>query len=105
MQDKNEDAMWGQVEKIGKGTKANYDPVKKIIIFCFNRSPDTSSDFLRDSRGQLTRELTELGYTSHTKNNWEVIVDSVEKEDVVLEKKNHKLIIRLNKKKQEEKDQ
>ncbi len=105
MQDKHEEAMWGQVEKIGKGTKANYDPVKKIITFCFNRSPDTSGDFLRDSREQLTRELKELGYIVHTKTNGEVVADSVEKEDVVLEKKNHKLIIRLNKKKQEEKAQ
>jgi hypothetical protein len=24
--------VWGQVEKLGKGTKANFDPDKKIIF-------------------------------------------------------------------------
>jgi hypothetical protein len=90
---------WGQVEKIGKGTKANYDQDKKTITFCFNRDPHTTSEQLRKSRETLMRELKELGYNSRMKYNGEVIVDNVENEEVVLEKKNHKLMIRLNKKK------
>ena len=61
MKDSNEEAMWGQVEKIGKGTKANYDPEKKTITFCFNRSPEASSDLLKKSRDRLTQELKEIG--------------------------------------------
>jgi hypothetical protein len=91
------------VEKIGKGTKANYNPVNKTITFCFNRNPETSSNLLKESRQRLMQELKDLGYTSHMKHNGEVIVDNVEKENVVLEKKNHKLIIRLNLKQSEEK--
>jgi len=91
------------VEKIGKGTKANYDPSNKTITFCFNRNPETSSELLRKSRERLIQELKELGYTSRMKYNGEVIVDNIGKEDVVLEKKNHKLIIHLNKKQTEEK--
>jgi len=98
LKDSNEEAMWGQVEKIGKGTKANYDPVKKTITFCFNRNPETSSDLLKKSRDRLLQELKELGLVSRIKSNGEVVVDNVAKEDVVLEKKNHKLVIRLNKK-------
>ena len=103
LKDSNEEAMWGQVEKIGKGTKANYDPVKKTITFCFNRSPDASSEILKKSRDRLIQELKEIGFVSRIKFNGEVVVDNVVKEDVVLEKKNHKLIIRLNKKQTEEK--
>ena len=98
MKDSNEEAIWGQVEKIGKGTKANYDPEKKTITFCFNRSPETSSDFLKKSRDRLLQELKEIGLVGRIKYNGEVVVDNVAKEDVVLEKKNHKLVIRLNKK-------
>lgn len=98
MKDSNEEAIWGQVEKIGKGTKANYDPEKKTITFCFNRSPETSSDLLKKSRDRLSQELKEIGLVGRIKSNGEVVVDNVAKEDVVLEKKNHKLIIRLNKK-------
>lgn len=98
-----DEAVWGQVEKIGKGTKANYDPAKKSITFCFNRSPETSSGILKKSREKLIQELNELGYIGRMKFNGEVIVDNVAKENVVLEKKNHKLIIRLNKKQTEEK--
>lgn len=94
--------MWGQVEKIGKGTKANYDPVKKTITFCFNRNPETSSDLLKKSRDRLLKELKEIGLVSRIKYNGEVVVDNVAKEDVVLEKKNHKLIIHLSKKQTEE---
>ena len=90
--------MWGQVEKIGKGTKANYDPAKKTITFCFNRGPETSSELLRKSRELLMKELKELGYASRMKYNGEVLVENIAEEDVVLVKKNHKLIIRLNKK-------
>ncbi|HSQ48676.1 MAG TPA: hypothetical protein VLL96_03220 [Candidatus Deferrimicrobiaceae bacterium] len=98
MKDSNEEAIWGQVEKIGKGTKANYDPEKKTITFCFNRNPETSSDLLKKSRDRLLQELKELGLVGRIKFNGEVVVDNVAKEDVVLEKKNHKLVIRLNKK-------
>jgi hypothetical protein len=103
LKDTNEEAVWGQVEKIGKGTKANYDSSNKTITFCFNRNPETSSDLLKKSRERLMQELKDLGYTSRMKYNGEVIVDNIGKEDVVLEKKNHKLIIRLNKKQTEEK--
>jgi hypothetical protein len=94
---------WGQVEKIGKGTKANYDSEKKALTFCFNRGPDTSSELLRTSRELLMKELSELGYASRMKYNGEVVVDNVQENDVVLVKKNHKLIIHLNKKETEEK--
>jgi len=94
----NEKGMWGKVEKLGKGTKANYDPDKKIITFCFNRSPQTSSGFLRTLRELLMKELRELGYDSRMKYNGEVVVENIAEEDVVLVKKDHKLIIHLNKK-------
>jgi hypothetical protein len=99
----NEEAIWGQVEKIGKGTKANYDPQKNTITFCFNRSPEASSDLLKKSRERLTQELKDIGWGSRIKYNGEVVVDNITKEDVVLEKKNHKLIIRLNQKQTGEK--
>ena len=51
------------------------------------------------------QELKELGYVGRMKFNGEVIVDNIEKEDVVLEKKNHKLVIRLNRKQTGEKEQ
>ena len=98
MSDSTEKTIWGQAEKLGKGTKANYDPDKKIVTFCFNRSPQTSSELLRESRELLIRELRELGYVGRMKYNGEVVVDNISEEDVVLVKKNHKLIIRLNKK-------
>ena len=104
MRDSNEKRIWGQVEKLGKGTKANYDPGKKTITFCFNRSPQTSSELLRTSRELLMKELTELGYDGRMKYNGEVVVDNIAEEDVVLVKKNHKLIITLNKKQVGEKE-
>ena len=104
MRDSSEKTIWGQVEKLGKGTKANYDPDKKVITFCFNRSPQTSSEILRKSRELLMKELKELGYDGHMKYNGEVIVDNVAEEDVVLVKKAHKLIIHLNKKQVGEKE-
>ena len=85
------------MEKLGKGTKANYDPDKKIITFCFNRSPQTSSELLRTSRELLMKELTELGYDGRMKYTGEVVVDNIAEENVVLVKKDHKLIIHLNK--------
>ncbi|MCL5949289.1 MAG: hypothetical protein M1490_02285 [Candidatus Bathyarchaeota archaeon] len=94
---------WGKVEEIGKGTKANYDSAKKVLTFCFNRGPQTSSELLRASRELLMKELNELGYASRMKYNGEVVVENVQENDVVLVKKNHKLIIRLNKKQAEEK--
>jgi hypothetical protein len=103
VKDLNEEAVWGQVEKIGKGTKANYDPEKKTITFCFNRSPEASSEILKKSRDRLMQELKDLGFVSRMKYNGEVVVDNVAKEDVVLEKKNHKLIIRLKNKQMGEK--
>ena len=104
MRDSSEKTMWGQVEKLGKGTKANYDPDKKIITFCFNRSPQTSSELLRTLRELLMKELRELGYDSHMKYNGEVVVEHVAEENVVLVKKNHKLVIHLNKKQVGEKE-
>jgi len=103
LRDTNEKIEWGQMEKIGKGTKANYDSQKKMLTFCFNRGPETSSELLRALRERLMKELNELGYTSRMKYNGEVVVDKVEENDVVLVKKNHKLMIHLNKKQAEEK--
>ena len=104
MRDSSEKTIWGQVERIGRGTKANYDPDRKTITFCFNRSPQTSSELLRASRELLMKELRELGYASRMKYNGEVVVDGISEEDVVLVKKNHKLTIHLNKRQSEEKD-
>ena len=101
MREPTEKLEWGQVEKIGKGTKANYNAEKKVLTFCFNRGPETSSELLRTSRELLMKELTELGYLSRMKYNGEVVVDNVQESDVVLVKKNHKLAIRLNKKEDE----
>jgi hypothetical protein len=92
---------WGQVEKIGKGTKANDKAEKKVLTFCFNRGPETSGELLRISRENLMKALTELGYASRMKYNGEVVVDNVQESDVVLVKKNHKLVISLNKKQDE----
>jgi hypothetical protein len=92
---------WGQVEKIGKGTKANYNVEKRVLTFCFNRGPEVSSELLRTSREHLMKELTELGYVSRMKYNGEVVVDNVQESDLVLVKKNHKLVITLNKKQDE----
>jgi hypothetical protein len=77
LRDSNEKRIWGQVEKLGKGTKANYDPDKKIITFCFNRSPQTSSELLRTLRELLMKELRELGYDGRMKYNGEVVVENV----------------------------
>ena len=104
MRDSNGKTMWGKVEKLGKGTKANYDSDKKIITFCFNRSPHISSDLLRTSRELLMKELRELGYDGRIKYTGEIVVDNIAEEDVVLVKKDHKLVIHLNKKQIGEKE-
>lgn len=104
MRDSNGKTMWGRVEKLGKGTKANYDSDKKIITFCFNRSPHISSDLLRTSRELLMKELRELGYDGRIKYTGEIVVDNISEEDVVLVKKDHKLVIHLNKKQIGEKE-
>ena len=104
LRDSSEKTIWGQVEKLGKGTKANYDPDKKIITFCFNRSPQTSSELLRTSRELLMKELRDLGYAGRMRYNGEVVVDNIAEENVVLVKKDHKLIIHLNKKQVGEKE-
>ncbi len=104
MRDHGEKTVWGKAEKLGKGTKTNYDPDKKILTFCFNRNPQTSSDLLKASRERLMKELKELGYASRMKYNGEVVVDDIAEEDVVLVKKNHKLTIHLNKKRSGEQE-
>ncbi len=101
MRETTEKLEWGQIEKIGKGTKANYNAEKKVLTFCFNRGPETSSELLRTSREHLMKELTELGYVSRMKYNGEVVVDNVQESDLVLVKNNHKLVITLNKKQDE----
>jgi len=103
LRESTEKLEWGQVEKIGKGTKANYDLKSKVLTFCFNRGPNTSSESLRASRELLMKELNELGYSSRMKYNGEVLVEDVLETDVILVKKNHKLTISLNKKQAEEK--
>jgi hypothetical protein len=104
LRESTEKVIWGQVEKIGKGTKANYEPEKKTITFCFKRGPQTSSELLRSERELLMKELKELGYVSRMKPNGEVIVDNILPENVVLVRKSHKLIIHLNNKQAAEKE-
>jgi len=88
--------IWGHVEKIGKGTRANYEPEKKTITFCFKRGEETSSEQLRKLREQLMTELKALGYNSRMKYNGEVIAENIAEENVVLVRKNHQLVIKLN---------
>ena len=90
--------IWGHVEKIGKGTRANYEADKKTITFCFKRGEETSAEQLRKLREQLMSDLKQLGYVSRMKYNGEVIAENIEEQDVVLTRKNHQLSIRLNKK-------
>ena len=101
MRETTEKLEWGKVEKIGQGTKANYNSEKKVLTFCFNRGPETSSEILRIAREHLMKELTQLGYLSRMKYNGEVVVENVKESDVIMVKKNHKLVIRLNKKQDE----
>ena len=104
MRDTSDKTIWGHVEKLGKGTRANYDPDKKTITFCFIRDPQTSGEQLKILRELLMKELKELGYNSRMKYNGEVVADSIENEDVALIKKNHQLIIHLNKKQSGDKE-
>jgi len=104
MPETSDKVVWGQVEKIGKGTRASYDPDKKVLTFAFKRGPDTSSEQLRKLREQLMQELKELGYNSRMKYNGEVVADNIENEDLTLTQKNHKLVIRLNKKQPKDKE-
>ena len=39
MRDADEKTVWGQVEKIGKGTKANYDARQQNTYFLFQQKP------------------------------------------------------------------
>ena len=96
--------MWGQVEKIGKGSKACFEADKKTITFAFNRGLDISGDQLRKQRERLMKDLKELGFDSHMKYNGELIADNVSEEDVVLEKKNGKLFITIKKKEPDKKE-
>jgi hypothetical protein len=98
MRDENDKPMWGKVDKIGKGTKATYEPAKKTITFAFNRDPHTTSEQLRKLRETLMKELKDIGYISRMKYNGEVVVDNIQEEDVNLVKKNHQLIIHLTNK-------
>ena len=104
MREPSEKIMWGHVEKLGKGTRANYDPDKKTVTFCFTRSPETSSDQLKILRELLMKQLKELGYDSRMKYNGEVVVENIANEDVVLVKKNHQLIIQLKNKQIEDEE-
>jgi len=98
LKDTGDKTLWGRPDKLGKGTKANYDPEKKTVTFAFNRDPKTTSEQLRKLRETLMKELKDVGYNSRMKYNGEVIVENIENEDVSLTKKNHQLVIRLNKK-------
>jgi hypothetical protein len=104
MRDTIDKTIWGRVEKLGKGTRANYNPDKKTITFCFNRDPQTTSEQLKTSRELLIKEIKELGHNSRTKYNGEVVADNIEQADVALIKKNHQLIIKINKKQAEDKE-
>ncbi|MGD0449830.1 MAG: hypothetical protein ABSA79_02100 [Candidatus Bathyarchaeia archaeon] len=98
MKEPDDKVVWGHVEKLGKGTRANYEADKKTITFCFKRDAQTTSEQLRKLREELMNELKALGYVSHMKYNGEVIAEDIAEEDVVITRKNHQLLIRLNKK-------
>lgn len=96
MRESTEKVVWGHVEKIGKGTRANYEPAKKTITFCFKRDENSTSEQLRKLRENLMDELKALGYSSRMKYNGEVIAENIAEENVVLVRKNHQLVIKLN---------
>ena len=104
MRHKSDKILWGHVEKFGKGNRANYNPDKKILTFCFKRGPETSSEQLKAQREVLMKQLKELGYTSRMKYNGEVIAENIPNEDVTLVPKNHQLIIQLKNKLAEDKE-
>ena len=91
MRDNSDKTIWGIMEKFGKGTLANYNPDRKTITFCFSKNSKTSREL-------LIKTLQGLGYSGHIRDNGEVVSENVEKEDITLIKKNHQLIIHLNKK-------
>jgi hypothetical protein len=91
VRDSSDKTVWGFMEKFGKGTLANYNPDKKTVTFCFSKNSKTSREL-------LVKTLQELGYACSIRNNGEVVSENVEKEDIALVKKNHQLIIHLNKK-------
>ena len=97
MRDIDDKPLWGQVEKIGKGTKAAFDPAKKTITFAFKRGPEATSELLRASREKLMRELKDIGYPSCMRYNGEVLVEKLAEGEVLVEKKNGKVLIHLNK--------
>ena len=101
MRESTDKPMWGQADKIGKGTKVNYDPANQTITFCFNRGPEMTSEDLRRSREKLMSDLKKLGFASRMKYNGEVLVENIAETDIVLTKKNHKLIIHFNPKQPE----
>jgi hypothetical protein len=96
--------VWGIVDKVGKGTKANYDASKKMLTFCFNRGPESTTEQLKRLREQLMGELRALGYESRMKYNGEVLVENVAEEDVKVVTKNHKVVIHLNSRLADKKD-
>jgi hypothetical protein len=100
MRESYDKTVWGQVEKLGKGTRANYDPDKKTITFCFKRDPHTTGDQLKKLREILMKELKDLGYDSRMKYNGEVIAENIADEEVVQIRKNHKLIMQLKNRKE-----
>ena len=104
MRDTSDKTIWGHVEKLGKGTMANYNPDKKIITFCFKKDPKTTAEQIKTLREQLIKEIVDLGYSGRTKYNGEIIVENVQKENVAVVKKNHQLIIHLNDKHAENKE-
>ena len=72
---------------MAKGTRANYDPDKKTITFCFKRDTQTSSGPLKTLRELLIKELKELGYASHTKYNGDVVETTLKMKMLLLSRK------------------
>jgi hypothetical protein len=97
MRDTSTKTIWGIMEKFGKGTLAKYDPDGKTITFCFSKNSKTSREL-------LIKTVKELGYSGYIKDNGEVVSENVAEEDVVLVKKNHQLMIHVNKKESGDKE-
>jgi hypothetical protein len=104
MRESGDKIIWGRVDKVGKGTRANYNPDKKMLTFAFIRNPQTSSEQLKKLRETLMKELKDLGYSCRMKYNGEVIAENIENQDVTTEKKNHQLIIHLKNKLEADKE-
>jgi hypothetical protein len=77
---------------------------RRLLLSASIEAHKRQANFLRTSRELLMKELRELGYDGRMKYNGEVFVDNIAEEDVVLAKKDHKLIIHLNKKQVGEKE-